>query len=71
MAEIDNHLLVFDRPSVYKCSCGFVAFLSRDGNMNIVEHPKGKIEYMSCGHAKCATTDLFKCSICAMRWKES
>jgi hypothetical protein len=67
MSETDKHYLTFDRPHVYKCSCGFITYMHPDGTETIAEKPKGKIEYLACGHAACAKTDQFDCIICVMR----
>lgn len=66
MNEIDRHHLVYDRPAVYKCSCGFMEYLFPDGTMKIAEKPKGVIEYLPCGHAVCAKTSTFDCILCTM-----
>jgi hypothetical protein len=63
-SETEKHNLKFDRPHVYICSCGFVVYLHPDGTENIAEEPKGKIEYLPCGHAACAKTEQFDCIIC-------
>jgi len=66
MSEIDKHYLKFDRPHIYKCTCGVVAHLFPDGTQKIMEMPKGKINYLACGHAACAKTEQFDCIICVM-----
>lgn len=66
MSEQQKHYLKFDRPHVYKCSCGFVVYLLPDGTEKVAEKPRGRVEYLPCGHAACAKTEQFDCIICAM-----
>lgn len=68
MNEMDKHFLVYDRPHVYKCSCGVVAWMTvLDGkaDMKIDTMPK-HIEYQPCGHAVCGKTPEGFCMICRM-----
>ena len=62
-----NHWLKFDRPHIYKCSCGYVQVIFPIGDSNsyqILERPKNKVEYMPCGHAVCARLENGECAIC-------
>lgn len=69
MNELDKHHLVFDRPHVYTCTCGYVAYVFADGTEKVAEGPKRKVEYLPCGHAVCAKTEKFDCIICMMKGK--
>ncbi len=56
MVNTKNHHLAFDRPHIYKCSCGLVQmiFISEfKVEEKTLEYPKN-VEYMPCGHATCA-----------------
>lgn len=64
MSEMDKHYLKFDRPHIYECSCGVVMYWLPDGTQELAEMPKGKIEYLPCGHAACAKTNGFDCILC-------
>ena len=69
MSEIDKHHLVFDRPHLYKCECGFVQMIYRSEfkvEEKTFEYPKN-VEYMSCGHATCAKRADGSCIICLNR----
>jgi len=66
MNEIDKHYLKFDRPHIYECTCGVVAFMDGSGGFKIEEMPDKKIEYLECGHAICGRTEQFDCIICVM-----
>ena len=66
MDEIDKHYLKFDRPYIYTCSCGVVAFMDRRVGFSIDEMPDKKIVYLERGHAVCARTEQFDCIICVM-----
>lgn len=66
MLEKEKHRLVFERPHIYKCSCGFVQmiFISEfKVEEKTLEFPKN-IKYMPCGHAVCARREDGKCIIC-------
>jgi hypothetical protein len=62
--EIEKHYLVFERPHVYKCSCGVVMYWFPDGTQKLAEMPKTEVSYLPCGHAACAKTRDFDCIIC-------
>ena len=60
-----KHHLVFDRPHIYKCTCGMVMmiFISEaEVKEKTLEHPKN-IKYLPCGHAECALVNGH-CVIC-------
>ena len=62
-----NHWMKFDRPHIYKCTCGYVQTIFPIGDTNsysILERPASKVEYMSCGHAVCARLENGECAIC-------
>lgn len=67
MNELDKHYLVFDRPHIYKCSCGVVMYWFPDGSQKLAEKPKTKMEYLPCGHAVCAKMQDGRCIICVMK----
>lgn len=62
-----NHYMVFDRPHIYKCRCGYVQSIFPIGDnlsTHIYERPAGKVEYLPCGHAACARLENGECAIC-------
>jgi hypothetical protein len=63
MDELDKHYITFDSPHIYRCKCGVMAYFFHDSGFKLAEMPKGKIEYLPCGHAKCASTER-GCIIC-------
>lgn len=64
--EVDKHHLKFDRPQIYKCNCGVVAYMSTT-DFVITDMPSKEITYLACGHASCSKTPNFSCIICAMK----
>lgn len=67
MNEIDRHVLKYDRPHVYSCTCGIVQMIFIHGDKvdeKILEWPKAPIRYLPCGHAECARGSSGVCGIC-------
>lgn len=62
-----NHYMVFDRPHVYKCRCGYVQSIFPDGDKlktHLYGYPSKETEYLACGHATCARLENGECVIC-------
>ena len=69
MSEIDNHYLIFDRPHIYKCTCGYEVLMNvLDSRYfeKVYSKPEN-IKYLPCGHAVCAKKTINgkeQCVIC-------
>ncbi len=60
------HLLKYDRPHIYKCSCGYVQmiYITTEKVIEKTLESPDDVEYMPCGHAICANVNGV-CAICA------
>ena len=55
--ESDRHRLIYDRPHLYKYTCGMEVSMfvtSTELKESVVENPKEPVKYLECGHAACA-----------------
>lgn len=52
----DKHYFVYDRPHIYKCSCGVVRmiFITPEKTVEKDLEIPAFVEYLPCGHAVCA-----------------